>query len=319
MSADTDTELQADVLPCRVCGSPVFDDELYCEACGAAVRPEDPAPVAPRPRATRDERDLGGLAAVSDIGLRRNRNEDAFAIAHAGVRSAAVVCDGVASTANGDRAARAAADAALAVLEPLLRAAQQPDEEAMRRHFEDAFDEAQRSVLSVSDDDPYGNDASPSTTIVAAVVAPGQVIVGNVGDSRAYWLSAETGLSRLLTVDDSWAQEQIAQGVPAELAYDHPDANTITRWIGGDTDSWTPRVAVLTPAEPGFLMVCSDGLWNHFDDPERLAGLVPRPATSPLEVARHLTNAALDAGGQDNITVAVIPLGSSEPANESQE
>jgi serine/threonine protein phosphatase PrpC len=254
------------------------------------------------------------------VGLRRSRNEDAFAIAHAGDRSVVAVCDGVASTANGDQAARAAADAALEVLEPLLHAAEWPDDDALRRHLEGAFDEAQRSVLGVpGDDDPYGNDASPSTTLVVAVAASGRAVVGNVGDSRAYWMTQEAGHSRVLTVDDSWAEEQIAQGMPAELAHGHPDANTITRWIGGDTDSWTPRVTVLEPGETGHLVVCSDGLWNHFDDPERLSGLVAQPAPPPLEVARCLTDAALDAGGQDNVTVAVIPLGPAGPAAESQE
>jgi serine/threonine protein phosphatase PrpC len=321
LSTQTEIDLQTDVVPCRVCESPVFDDELYCEACGAAVKPEAPPATVTRPRATRDERDLSVIAAVTDVGLRRIRNEDAFAIAQAGGRCVAAVCDGVASTANGDRAARAAADAALEVLEPLLHAAEWPDEAGLAHHIESAFDEAQQAVLRVPDDDPYGNDASPSTTLVVAVATSDRVVVGSVGDSRAYWLSTGGAQNRVLTVDDSVAQEEIARGVPAEDAYGHPDAHSITRWVGADTDSWTPNVATLAPTEPGNLVVCTDGLWNHFDDPDRLAGLVtqPGPPPPPLEIARLLAKAALDAGGQDNVTVAVIPLDPSGPSGRESE
>ena len=62
-------------------------------------------------------------------------------------------------------------------------------------------------------------------------------------------------------------------------------------------------------AEPGLLVLCSDGLWNYFEDVERLSDLVPRTAATPIEIARQFADAALDAGGNDNITVAVVPLG----------
>ena len=115
------------------------------------------------------------------------------------------------------------------------------------------------------------------------------------------------GGSRTLTVDDSWAQDRIAEGMAPDLAYSHPDTHVITRWLGGDADSSTPRVTAVEVSEPALLVVCSDGLWNYFEDPDVLGDLVPEGST-PLEVARHLTEAALAAGGRDNITVAVIPL-----------
>ena len=125
-----------------------------------------------------------------------------------------------------------------------------------------------------------------------------------------------------LTVDDSWALEHIAEGTPPEEAYAHPEANTITRWIGGETDSWAPRLCVFEVDEPGLLVLCTDGLWNHFEDPVVLADLVPTGMPSPMEVARALADAALEAGGRDNITVAVIPLSPmppNGPARPSQE
>jgi serine/threonine protein phosphatase PrpC len=143
--------------------------------------------------------------------------------------------------------------------------------------------------------------------MVVALAAPGAVVVGSIGDSRAYLLGQTVGGSRTLTVDDSWAQDRIAEGMASDLAYSHPDAHIITRWLGGDADSSTPAVTAVEVTEPALLVVCSDGLWNYFEDPDVLGGLVPEGST-PLEVARCLTEAALAAGGRDNITVAVIPL-----------
>jgi len=293
----------------------VFDDEVFCEVCGArTVGESSPEHVAPaRHPAEREEHDLGVIAGITDRGNRRRRNEDAVAIAAADGWSVAVVCDGVASTANSDQAARAAADAALAVLEPLLYAPRWPDGGRLEDVMDEAFAAAQGAVTLIPDDEPDGNDLSPSTTLVAAVVTPERIVVANVGDSRAYWLTADPATCRTLTTDDSWAQESIAEGTAPEVAYAHPEAHTITRWIGDDAESVAPDVTALDVTEPGLLVVCTDGLWNYFNDPVRLADLVPRSTSTPIEIARQLTDAALDAGGQDNITVAVVRLGSPSP------
>ncbi len=309
MSLQTDTD--AEVRPCPQCQSPVFDDELYCEECGRRVadQPLVDNAVAPRRHGYRDEHDLGVIAGVTDRGTRRHRNEDALAIAAVDGRIVAAVCDGVASTANPDQAARAAANAALSVVELLLSAPYWPEDSTLVELLGKAFAEAQRAVLEVPHDEPDGNDQSPSTTMVVAVAAQGHVTVANVGDSRAYWLSANPDQARLLTVDDSWAQERIAEGIAPDVAYADPDAHIITRWIGGEAESVTPAVVTLDVTEPGLLLVCSDGLWNYFEDPHRLLELIPDWAVSaPIETARRLTDAALVAGGHDNITVVVAPL-----------
>jgi PPM family protein phosphatase len=321
VSVGTDSDTDAGVVACRTCASPVFDDELFCEACGSRIsgEPEAPQARAARLPSEREERDLGVIAALTDRGHRRPRNEDAMAIATATAtatataaatgRAVAVVCDGVASTANSHLASKAAADAVLAELEATLDAPQWPEPGEMRALMGEAFARAQVAVTLVPDDEPDGNDVSPSTTLVTAVATAERVVVGNLGDSRAYWLSSVPGRSRLLTVDDSWAQERIAEGVAADIAYADPDAHTITRWIGGDAESVVPTLTFMEVKEPGLLVLCTDGLWNYFEDVDRLGDLVPRSPTTPMQIARELTDAALEAGGQDNITVVVLPLG----------
>jgi serine/threonine protein phosphatase PrpC len=311
------TDVDVEVRPCPQCQSPVFDDEHYCEACGRRAPGEplvDTAAVPRRP-GYRDEHDLGVIAGLTDRGTRRHRNEDALAIAAANDRIIAAVCDGVASTANPDQAARAAADTAFSVVEPLLSAPSWPQDAHLVEILGEAFDEAQRAVLEVPHDEPDGSDQSPSTTMVVAVAEQGHVTVANIGDSRAYWLSTDPAQARLLTVDDSWAQERIAEGIAPEVAYAEPDAHVITRWIGGEADSVVPTVVTLDVTEPGLLVVCSDGLWNYFEDPQRLLELIPDwTVRAPIDTARRLTDAALVAGGHDNITVVVVPL---EPAAAS--
>jgi serine/threonine protein phosphatase PrpC len=309
VSAEVETD--ADVTPCPQCQSPVFHDELYCEACGRRVGEESappPTPPAGRPN-DRNEHDAGSIAGVTDRGRRRQRNEDALAIAAKGGRLIAAVCDGVASTANPDQAAREAADAAFATLEPLLHAPAWPATE-VDGLLEQAFAAAQRAVVQVPDDEPDGNDLSPSTTMVVAVAAEGRITIANIGDSRAYWLSPDPHQARLLTVDDSWAQESIAEGSAVEVAYAHPEAHTITRWVGADADSAVPTIVTVDVATPGLLLLCTDGLWNYFEEVGRLSALVPDwDTSSPISIARRLTDAALGAGGQDNVTVVVAPVG----------
>jgi serine/threonine protein phosphatase PrpC len=289
----------------------VFDGELFCEVCGARVAPEQSGePPRAKPAVTdRAEHDLGSVAAVTDRGKRRHRNEDAVAIAASGGDRAVVVADGVASTANPDRAARAACEAALHVLEPALGVGDQADAAAIEERLAAAFTEAQGAVASVPDVEPDGYDLPPSTTLVAAWVAPGRAVVANVGDSRAYWIARSGAGSRLLTVDDSWAQDRIAEGADATVAYADPDAHTITRWLGTDAESTEPRLTSFDVTEPGWLLVCSDGLWNYFDTADDLSRLIEAASGSnALGLAQALTEAALQAGGQDNITVAVVPV-----------
>ncbi len=223
----------------------------------------------------REEWNLEVLAAVSDRGLRRHRNEDTARIATENGRCLAIVCDGVGSTAHPDLAAHAAADAALAVLTPGLSSSLSHGVVATETLLADAFAAAQRATLEIPDQEPGGNELSPSTTMVAALTAPGAVAVANIGDSRAYLLSRSAGASRTLTVDDSWAQDRIAEGVASDLAYAHPDAHIITRWLGGDADSSIPTVTVVEVSEPALLVVCSDGLWNYFEEADALGDLVP--------------------------------------------
>lgn len=152
----------------------------------------------------------------------------------------------------------------------------------------------------------------PETTLVAVLRRRREVTVGWVGDSRAY-LVGPAGV-RQLTEDHSWLNEVMAAGQMSRTEALHsPLAHSITRTLGGPTGpegtSDEPSLVTATlPDGPGYLILCSDGLWNYLPEPDELAVLVgQRPAGSDaLQLAQSLVNYACAQGGHDNITVAVL-------------
>ena len=312
---------------CQACGGEVSSDG-YCGTCGAR---------APRLRDHFSEQPAAWVAAVCDRGIRHTRNEDAVALAadpEPGSRAVLVVCDGVSNSIDSDVASLAAARAARDVLgSSRSRGMGTPSSlvAAVIARLEAATDAASEAVLEVSRTPKsvaaVGNPAAAilesailecggnpaSCTFVAAVVELDLLVVGSVGDSRAYWLP-DAGSATALTLDDSFAQEQIASGVPRVEAESGPQSHAITRWLGVDAPDHTPTTASMTLTEPGWLMVCSDGLWNYCSSAQDLAALVRQTASTspadaePLTLAGALVDWANAQGGQDNITVALARI-----------
>ncbi len=282
---------------CQICGADdsAIGPDGYCSVCGARVPGVE----------DRVESDRGSAAALSDRGRVSRRNEDAFEVfAASRDRLAAVVCDGISSASSGNVAARDAAAAAGAV----LSAALDDDGADLQATALRAVAEAQDAVARV----PWTTRAdrdTPSCTLVAAICRGRDVVVASVGDSRAYWLGGDD--VRQLTVDDSWAQEQIEEGhLDSDQAHRDPRSHAITHWIGADAPSRPARLEAFTAPGPGRVVLCTDGLWNYVPSPAGLAQLIAAlPADpSPAAIARALTEVALVRGGRDNITVAVLDL-----------
>ncbi|MBB3077202.1 serine/threonine protein phosphatase PrpC [Streptomyces violarus] len=291
---------------CVACRAGRVDDDGYCENCGHAQ---------PRER-DHMEQESGPMAAVSDRGLRHHRNEDAFAIGTTALpdgtpASVAIVCDGVSSATRPDDASQAASKAASeAVLAALPRGAH--PQQAMH----DAIVAASRAVNSLADEPATAREQAPhqnapACTIVGAVVTSGLLIVGWVGDSRAYWVPVDRSAPPArLTEDDSWAAQMVAAGLMNEAeAYADERAHAITGWLGADAYELEPHTAAFKPDRPGVVVVCTDGLWNYAEAAEEMARVLPFDAAAhPLHSARVLVGHALDGGGHDNVTVALVPF-----------
>ena len=291
---------------CAACGGVIADDG-YCQTCGTpAVRPRDHFREQPAP----------WVAGVCDRGLRHHRNEDAMALDADQLpasRAVLVVCDGVSSSTDADRASLAAARAAREVL-----SASRPQGAGTTTARVSATQNLLRSAAEAANAAVIATTAAPdapspaSCTFVAGVLEQGLLVVGWVGDSRAYWIP-DSGTATVLTVDDSWAAEQIAQGTARALAETGPQAHAITRWLGVDSPDHAPRPASLELDGPGWVLLCSDGLWNYCSEAQDLAALVHDTASSakaPIDLAEALVAWANSEGGHDNITVALARVGS---------
>ncbi|QTV80227.1 PP2C family protein-serine/threonine phosphatase [Microbacterium sp. NIBRBAC000506063] len=141
-----------------------------------------------------------------------------------------------------------------------------------------------------------------SGVVLAAVDGTGYWLALNIGDSRTYRLAA--GQLEQITVDHSVVQELVEAGElsPLEAAVDRR-RNIITRAIGagssGEADYW------LFPAERGDrMLVCSDGLSSELSDAAIREILFVH--TDPQRAAEMLVDAAVTAGGRDNITAVVV-------------
>ena len=278
---------------CRACGGPIAADG-YCELCGElAVTERDHWSELPAPH-------VGG---VCDRGRRKSRNEDAMALAVVGTTTVLVVCDGVSNIPDSDVASLAASRAARDVL-----AVEGPQTVPAWSALLVASAAAADTAIADAVGDLAGREEPPSCTFVAAVVDGPTIVAGWLGDSRAYWVP-DQGAAHQISVDDSAANEMIARGVPRARAEASREGHAITRWLGPDAETVVPQTATTRAQGPGWVLVCSDGLWNYCSEADDVAdllhGAVERFGPSPDAVAGELVRWANQQGGHDNITAAL--------------
>ncbi|MES9089100.1 PP2C family protein-serine/threonine phosphatase [Cutibacterium acnes] len=251
----------------------------------------------------------GDVACASHIGLRHETNQDAAALGidGSGHHIVLVVADGVSSTEGAEECARVASHTARDYLAATMDQGLPINDDDTVTLFERTFQKAHEAVVSGSG--PIG-----ACTLAAAVATHDRIVVGNIGDTRTYWFPDDGDPIRL-SIDDSMAQAQMDLGLSREEAERGIGAHAITKWIGASATDVAPRVMAYKPQQSGWLLVCSDGLWNHVPDAgdfaRLMADLVSKAHTddhghaSPAGVADGLIAYANNCGGHDNITVAL--------------
>jgi serine/threonine protein phosphatase PrpC len=288
---------------CPHCGGQILDDG-FCATCGQKAR---------SPRDHWSEQPASWIGGVCDKGIVHAANEDAMALSATtdGSLAILVVCDGVTSAPHSDRAALAAARAACS---RLTATPAPPDSSSVAKaisYWTDALTAAavEASNAAVGVAHTLGDPAEPpSCTFVAAVVDDSLITVAWCGDSRAYWLP-DTGEARQLSIDHSLGTEMLAAGKSRAEAEADPAFHTITRWFGADSVDHSPEFSSQTVDGPGWVLVCSDGLWNYASVIGEMAALVADLTSSvgsdPLPLCAALVDWANAAGGHDNITATV--------------
>jgi protein phosphatase len=156
---------------------------------------------------------------------------------------------------------------------------------------------ANRAVHAAGERNPA--HAGMGTTIVAALVDGAQIVIGHVGDSRAYCVK-DGGLKQM-TEDDTWLNAMLGVGAAANTV-DHPMRHVLTSGIGMRLDV-EPSVMEETLKAGEHWLMCSDGVHGYLD-----AGVLDRAlAASSAEAAANVAvESALAAGTTDNATAVVL-------------
>ena len=226
-------------------------------------------------------------AGVTDVGRVRDGNEDDF-LDQSNRLGLVAVADGM----GGHRAGEVASATALEALRAAV-ASGQP--------LRDAIEGANDAVLekSVSDQEFHGM----GTTLTAGILgSDGYLVVGHVGDSRAYLV--RDGELTQITDDHSLVEEMVRGGeLTREQADVHPRRSVITRALGIDPEVEVDEYPIeLQPGDR--ILFCSDGLTTMVR-PDEIASILSREP-DPKRAAQLLVDAANAAGGEDNVTAVIV-------------
>ena len=243
-------------------------------------------------------------SARTDVGMKRDHNEDSFLVNEdIGLY---VVCDGMGGHAGGETASRLAVQtiekelisAKLRIDDPFSAKASLP-ESPLAGVLREAVEGACAAVFRSSRANP--ELAGMGTTCISLLVQGEHAIVGHVGDSRAYLVRA--GQVWQLSEDHSLVNEQVRAGLLTEEEAKHSRLkNIITRSVGFEEDVLVDVVGVETRSGDKFLL-CSDGLSNLIDNDEIRDALVQTELDQVPEMLIQLANSR---GGDDNITVIAV-------------
>ena len=237
---------------------------------------------------------------ITDVGCVRQQNQDAFRTERLDKDVLlCVVCDGVGGGKSGNIASTLASDVQVQEMKDTWRNGLDPVEvgELLRKA-------AKLANLTVCDQGKEVPEfAGMATTMVAALLQPGQATVLNVGDSRAYHIGAQ-GI-RQVTVDHSLVQMMLSRGeLTPEEAEAYPQKNVITRAIGMETMPISDLFRVEMKKED-CLLLCSDGLSNLVDEQELLFEIVHGEKE---HCCQRLLTIAMNRGAPDNVTCVLAQL-----------
>ena len=237
------------------------------------------------------------IAAITDIGSCRQENQDNYCAQQLpGGTAWGIVCDGMGGVNGGRIAAHIATDTMQHYFARQMRSLQPGCEKSFIMR---GFDITNRAVYEKATSDP--EMMGMGTTGVCAYAGGGLAHVVHAGDSRAYLF--HEGEMRQITRDHSMVQQLVDSGkITREQAAQHPKKNLITRALGVSANI-VPEYNRCEIEVGDILLLCSDGLTNMISDEE--IALVLREVPF-FEAPSILVDRALQAGGQDNITVLLM-------------
>jgi PPM family protein phosphatase len=239
---------------------------------------------------------------LSDIGLVRSSNQDAFAVENE--IGLWVIADGMGGHAGGSIASSLAVSAIVEHVRALRWSISHEQHAFAHQVVAEAISVGDKAIhqRTISAPDLIGM----GTTVVAALLCPGdpvEMAVAHVGDSRAYLIRNDTIQS--LTTDHSLVQQLLTEGqITPEQAITHSQQHILLRALGAEDEAKADiKLHALEPQD--IILLCTDGLTKTVSEREMLS-IVSRHQSSPAHTCRNLIDAANNHGGKDNTTVVVI-------------
>ncbi len=233
----------------------------------------------------------------TDIGLKREINQDAFDCREFDGAQLCVVCDGMGGGKAGNVASKMATDTICDKIQSGFSDKMKPN--TIRNLMVTSVNIANNMVYDKAKSDP--DFEGMGTTVVAVMIYGGYAYIAHVGDSRAYLYY--NGKLDQVTKDHSVVQHLIDIGqITEEMAKNHPDKNIITRAVGVEELVKCDYVDFKLP-ENSKILICTDGLSNYCDK-EFMLGVLKKQLASE-QICDELIKKAYDGGASDNITVAV--------------
>ena len=244
------------------------------------------------------------------MGMQRENNEDAlFSLTTSLVSDTRnipfglyIVADGMGGHQHGEIASATAVrimagHVSRKLYLPLFNVQGSSLDQSLQEVMTEGILEAHRAILQ--------EEIGGGTTMTAALVIGEKVTIAHAGDCRAYAIDMN-GEFRILTRDHSLVKrlEELGQITPEESAI-HPQRNVLYRALG-QGEAFEPDVYTSSLPCPGYLLLCSDGLWGVVDQKE-IIHLVTSSSSTQI-ACQKLVEAANASGGPDNISAILVRI-----------
>ena len=250
------------------------------------------------------------VGCAQSIGVQRDHNEDALFTLTTTLASDTrqipfglyIIADGMGGHQHGEVASalaiRAMAGHVIRELYlPLFNIIDRPPRHSLQETMETGVEEANQAVLK--------KDMGGGTTLTATLILGDRLTIAHVGDSRAYLIDTDRKIE-VLTRDHSLVKRlvELGQITPAEAAV-HPQRNVLYRALG-QGEPFVPDIITAPLPHPGYLLLCSDGLWGVVEQDEIIDIIFSIP--HPEEACQKLIQVANTAGGPDNISAILVRM-----------
>ena len=248
------------------------------------------------------------VGTAQSVGQQRDHNEDTLFAMQATFADGQdnlpfgifIIADGMGGHLHGEIASGAAVRTLsqyilTRFLTPVISGTSPSELESVHELLENGIMEANQAVI---DNAPGGG-----TTLTAALVIGDQVTLAHVGDSRLYFLFPDDHI-QVMTQDHSLVRRLQDLGqIDEKEASNHPQRNVLYRAIG-QSEPFRPDINTHALPHPGYMLLCSDGLWGSVPGEEMLR--IVKVAPDPSTACQELINAANAAGGPDNISAILV-------------